>query len=921
MAVVPDAVITKIISVLETEAALLGGVADDLQDIKRELESMRPFLEDCDRRGPLTEGEKSWVAEVRDLAYDVEDIIDEYMYSVNRRRGRKKIIRDAIALPKDLWARRDIATRIQKIKRRIKDASERRLRYGTERVEGSRSSPTDHRVLLGEAALFLKDDDLVGFKDEHQMLLRWLTTGELQRTTISVVGMGGSGKTTLIAKAYNCEIVKQHFECSAWITVSQTYSIEDLFKSFIQQFYKAGNEAIPLDLATMSYRNLVEMLVNYLERKRYMVVLDDHGCRVIITTRMEDVAAKSFEVGSNIHHIKAMEESEARTLFCMKAFPWNARSCPPELEPLAKDVVEKCQGLPLAVVSLGGLFSTKHSELEWRTTINSLNWELSNNNMLQPIKSILLLSYNDLPYRLKHCFLYCCLFPEDYKIERERLARLWMAEGFIENVRGLTQEEIADRYLVELIRRSLLQLVQVDMYGLPRACKMHDMLRELALTKSEEEKFCASYDERVGEGAIRRLSMQASWAEIKLWEGTTQLRSFLLFGPFFSDSSRAEIILSEGMINKLLSGFKLLRVLDLGGAPIETFPDHIVTLFNLRCLNLERTRIKKLPESIGRLYNLETLNLRWSQVEALPNEIVNLKNLQYIVSGQLRRDMKFVIGTQFPPKLNTFKNLQGLGYVEANSTVLEEIRSMSQLVILYITNIEGSQGEDLCFAIQNMPLLRRLFVAAAKEDGILCLDALKSPPPLLEELVLSGKLENNPQWFQSLHNLRYLSLSGSGFTNDKFGALPNVRRLELFHAYEELHLEFTNCFHNLEELIIHECHTLQSIRIDTGVMLGLKELNIQSCGMLKEVPSGIKYLSRLQKLYLFAVSEDLIKRIEEPSGVDRPNVQHIPSIFYETSSGLVKINLSSFVDTTGILLNSHILFFFNLISCCNEDNI
>ncbi|KAJ4849249.1 hypothetical protein Tsubulata_037654 [Turnera subulata] len=255
--------------------------------------------------------------------------------------------------------------------------------------------------------------------------------------------MGGSGKTTLIAKAYNCEIVKGHFECRAWITVSQTYSIEELFRSLIRQFYEATKQAVPLDLNIMSYRQLVEMLVNYLERKRYVVVLDDvwdtelwnnikvalpnsqHGSRVIIKTRTDDIAAKSFEVGSNIQHIKAMEENEAWTLFCMKAFPWNASSCPQELEGLAKDVVEKCQGLPLAVVSLGGLFSTKRwDQLEWKATINSLNWELSNNSMLQRLKSILLLSYNDLPQRLKHCFLYCCLFPEDYGIGRERLARL-----------------------------------------------------------------------------------------------------------------------------------------------------------------------------------------------------------------------------------------------------------------------------------------------------------------------------------------------------------------------------------------------------------------------------------------------------------------------------------------------------------------
>ncbi|KAJ4832917.1 hypothetical protein Tsubulata_007231 [Turnera subulata] len=132
-----------------------------------------------------------------------------------------------------------------------------------------------------------------------------------------------------------------------------------------------------MDLITMSYGQLVEMLVNYLERRRYVVVLDDVwdtelwnnikvallssqlGCWVIITTRMEDIAAKSFEVESNIHHIKPMGKNEAWALFCIKTFPWNARKCPQELEDLAKDVVESCRGLPAAVMSLGGLFSTK----------------------------------------------------------------------------------------------------------------------------------------------------------------------------------------------------------------------------------------------------------------------------------------------------------------------------------------------------------------------------------------------------------------------------------------------------------------------------------------------------------------------------------------------------------------------------------
>ncbi|KAJ4834501.1 hypothetical protein Tsubulata_030349 [Turnera subulata] len=733
--------------------------------------------------------------------------------------------------------------------------------------------------------------------------------------------MGGSGKTSLIAKAYNSKSVKRHFECSAWITVSQTYSIEDLFRSLSRQFFQAAKQAVPSDLITMSYRELGEMLANYLESKTYVVVLDDvwdaqlwykikvalpknswHRCRVIITTRMEDVAANFFEVGSNIRHIKPMEENEAWTLFCMKAFPWNASICPQELEDLGKDVVKKCQGLPLAVVSLGGLFSTKRSELEWKATYNGLNWELSNNSMLQPIKSILLLSYDDLPYRLKQCFLYCCLFPEDYEIERERLARLWMAEGFIEQVKGMTPEEVADLYLKGLIGRSLLQVVETDKYGLPENVRMHDMLRELALSKSKEEKICAIYGgEQIGArpdvGVTRRLSIHAnaSRAEKEPWEGMTRLRSFLLFGSGSIDST---------MINKFLSGFKLLRVLDLRGAPIETFPDHIVTLFNLRYLNLEKTRIKNLPESIGRLYNLETLNLRWSQVEALPNGIVDLKNLRFLLSSQLKDGTYLdfeIFGTRFPPKLNTLINLQVLSYVEANSIVVKEIRSMTQLVRLSISNIEGSYEEDLCFAIQKMHLLRRLSIKAAKEDQILCLEALKSPPPFLEKLILFGKLENIPQWFKSLQNLRHLGLLRSRLANDPLPhleELPNLRRLELVKVYEGLHLEFKNGFSNLEWLAIDRCSNLQSITIAKGVMPGIKKLTIQACGMLTEVPRGIKYLTNLQELVLADLAEHLIKG----TGVDHPYLQHIPKITYQykTSSGWYEINLFP-----GFLLNPY----------------
>ncbi|KAJ4825270.1 hypothetical protein Tsubulata_030664 [Turnera subulata] len=155
------------------------------------------------------------------------------------------------------------------------------------------------------------------------------------------------------------------------------------------------------------------------------------------------------------------------------------------------------------------------------------------------------------------------------------------------------------------------------------------------------------------------------------------------------------------------------------------------------------------------------LNIGETQVEAPPNGIVKLKSLRYL------------------------------------------IQSMAQLVRLEISNIKGSDEEDLCFAIQNMPLLRRLLVKAAKEDQILRLDALKSPPPFLEQLVLIGKLENIPQWFQALQNLRRLSLVGSRLMYDPLShleTLPSLRHLHLLKFCEELHLEFKNGFHNLQSL-------------------------------------------------------------------------------------------------------------------------
>jgi disease resistance protein RPM1 len=149
-----------------------------------------------------------------------------------------------------------------------------------------------------------------------------------------------------------------------------------------------------------------------------------------------------------------------------KVFQREGGQCPLDFVELSCDIVERCGGLPLAIVAIGGLLSTKDKVLSgWRKLHNSLNSKLKSNPDLTDITKILSFSYQDPPYNLKACFLYFGMFPEDYFVSCARLIRLWIAEGFVKEEQGMTLGEVAQEYLSQLIHRSLVQEEQVDFQG------------------------------------------------------------------------------------------------------------------------------------------------------------------------------------------------------------------------------------------------------------------------------------------------------------------------------------------------------------------------------------------------------------------------------------------------------------------------
>lgn len=656
------------------------------------------------------------------------------------------------------------------------------------------------------------------------------------------------------------------------------------------------------------------MLADYLGSKRYLLVFDDvwsnqlwteinaafpnEGVRsrIMLTSRREDVALFSFGIESHVHRLNGLAENYAWTLFCKKAFPqFPGGGCPQGLQALAHELVQKCRGLPLAIVALAGVMSSKKFEREWRMICNSLNSELRGTDepLLEFMTNILWLGFSDLPYPLKRCFLYCCLFPEDYDIIPERVIRLWIAEGFVEKLGNMALEEVSETYLMGLVKRSMLQVVKRNAVGRLKRCRMHDLMRDIALSTSRMQKFCGAYDaQEANTDGVRRLQLYHSKVDdLKSWNGVSKLRSLLVFGHIGK--------ISPASLALLLRTSKFLRVLDLQSAPIEKLPDELVDLFNLRYLNIRMTKVKELPNSIGRLKNLETLDLRDTKIELLPNQTTKLKNLSHLLTScsekldvfRMAIEYNLNVGTRIPQKIWTLKNLQVLDRVQAEPESMKHIRNMIQLRRFGITNLRSEHMQELCTSIQNMSLLHFLHLAAIDGEEQLCLNALSKPPPLLEILFLGGLLQSLPQWLSSLQNITSLTLHWSRLREDPLPliqVLPNVEELNLNNAFLGTQLCFSEGFPKLRELYLLSFHRLKDTAIERGSMPVLEVLHIVNCLELKRVPCGIQYLSNLQELGLFFIPKEVVERIHGEGSMDRLHVKHIPQIIllYESAMGL-----------------------------------
>ncbi|XP_075668902.1 disease resistance protein RPM1-like [Castanea sativa] len=905
-------VIENLVPLLAQEARLLEGIHDKVESIKGELEIIRSFLKDADARAEkvdMSNVEKIWVKQVSEEAYHIEDVIDEYiLYCTKGLYGRSQLFHFFLKVFQftiKLKARHVIASRIQDINRNLKEKREIAIRYCFNTIEQGEPSSDARSVAWSDprvASLFIEEAEVLGIDSHKDKLINWLVKGPSNRTVISVVGIGGVGKTTLVKKVYDNEKLVAQFDCRAWITVSKSYKMEELFRDMIKQFYEARKEFAPKEIDTMEEIKLITVLRQYLDGKRYVVIFDDvwdtnfwehiklalptktKGSGIVITTRNEDIAPPHIESSSYyVHRQQPLPLEKAWELFCKKVFQLEGGNCLLELVEPSQNIVERCEGLPLAIVAIGSLLSTKDKVVsEWNKLPCSLSFELETNSRLRSIAKILSLSYHDLPYNLKACFLYFGMFSEAYSINCARLLRLWIAEGFVKEKQGKILEDVAQDYLNQLLHRSLVQVEWVDYDGSVRTCRVHDMIHEVIVSKSEELSFFhASIRNCSGSNRIgRRLSIHNNLDTPLERTTSSKTRSIIV--------SRAYEV-PNSFLTTCLENFKLMKLMNFEGAPIDYIPKEVGNLFHLRYLSLRATKVQMLPKSINKPHNLETLDLKRSLVSELPTEISGLCKLRYLAAYIQNDDIEYRINfrkaIKVPSGIGHLESLHKFYNVEACSNAfIAELGKLRLLRKLEITKLKRENGKTLCIALKKMSDLRSLRICATSEEEILELQLMSSPPPFLQCLILVGRLEKLPEWISNLKNIVTIALYWSRLANDPLKvlqALHNLMNLGFHDGYEgeQLHFEGGG-FQKLKYLMLEKLGGLNRLKIDDGSLPLLEKLQIGHSPHLKEVPYGVHHLKGLKNLEYYEMPREFVLSMQPDEGPNFWKVKHVHSISF-----------------------------------------
>ncbi|XP_039793252.1 disease resistance protein RGA5-like [Panicum virgatum] len=576
-----------------------------------------------------------WMRDARELSYDMEDCVDLFVVHAN-----------SDARKKTAWV-----DEVSGFRTRVEEVMERYHRFNLEHVLitsrpqlAATKTAASHRLRQQMAS----DEDHntvapVGMEGPRAEIVTWLKPKgddekELQLKVVSILGVEGVGKSTLAQELWRTLGEDHQFECRAFVKASKKPNMRMILRSILLQV--RPNQQLP---EACRVPDLIHDITKHLQDKRYFIIIDDlwavsvwdtvsrafpegNCCsRIVTTTTLKEVALACCSYDpENIFKMKSLSHGHSTELFVTTVFG-SGKECPQKFHDVSDEITEKCGGLPLAIICIATLVSSKpEAGHQWEYIQNFLLENLRTNpTSVEILKQVLNLCYSSLPHCLKTCLLYLSVYPENYFILKEDLVKQWIAEDFICAKEEDDIVEVASSYFDELVSLGLIQRMDINRNKKGLHYVVHPTVFEFITCKSMEDNFITVIDYSQSTVAltekIRRLSLHfgsATYATIPESMARSEIRSLSFMGLLNCMPSLANFKLVRVMILHVLvdNGEKSFPLTGIGG------------LLFLRYLQVRCNVTVQLPEEIGCLKHLETLEIQ--RVAAVPSEIVCLASFK-----------------------------------------------------------------------------------------------------------------------------------------------------------------------------------------------------------------------------------------------------------------------------------------------------
>ncbi|XP_031372810.1 putative disease resistance protein RGA4 [Punica granatum] len=787
-----DSIAGHLVSLIAQEIGLTCGVKRELQKLQGTVSAIAAMLREAEKRRIEAEDVKDWLQKLKVVVYDADDLLDDFSTEALRRQrvvgGVKRVLNEVrifLSSSNQLVYASMMAHRVKEIREKIDAIKSDRSDF---KVEGNDGNNTLGNLVENqprpETHPYKRERYVVGRDEDIKEVIEFLLNPDFEENVsiLPIVGIGGLGKTTLARQVFNNDSIKEYFSVKLWVCVSTNFDAEEIMRKIVRESTPGKEDLKGAELA--------KKLGEELDGKKFLLVLDDvwndnrskwldlegslmngaKGSKILVTTRHLSVAKAMTP--TTCHELRGLPEDQSLDLLMRMAgkqeYEWKTHN----LEEIAKEILKKCAGVPLAIRTIGRLLvSLGNTEEVWLSFNNN---ELSRIDQDEgDIMPSLRLSYDFLPSHLKQCFAYCCLFPKDYELDPSELIHLWMAQGFIKPLgnRKTQLEEVSHDYFMELLSRSFFQDIEEDLDGNIWRCKMHDLMHELAQSVARDNCFTidSSHEKKLPEGA-RHVSTDDLDVLKSRFEKDRRIRSLL----FTNERNFTNIYLD-------VSCFRILRALRIREACLNEISGSIGKLKHMRSLDLSGNAFQYLPNSISGLCNLETLNLGdCKRLKRLPRGLTKLVNLRQLdVSGCDEL-------THMPRGIGKLTNLQMLGEFKVGKDSIRDaaagLNELSKLTglrkELTIRHLERSvpSGLEASFPIEKLALQSLNLIwdpEKATEADAEVLERLR-PHPDLKKLRIFGYSGVQPSsWISQLHKLVEISF----YSCDNCVRLPPLDQL------------------------------------------------------------------------------------------------------------------------------------------------